>query len=204
MNEYICYKADKLLKLLGNAFRIINKEVEDNFSDWVTGDIDSEQVNKFYITNSDNIQKIEEWKSLWSEIDIYLKDGSKITLHSDTINSDDKNLLRISKNNFFSPSFERQSSYILANSKLNQWLLFNGVLQEQLDQITKKFQVYPTYVFEGVNEPLIENDKVCGYYGGRYLEISEDKIDKALADIKDIEMKFKIEAIIKSFKVKYK
>ena len=76
MNEYICYKADKLLKLLGNAFRIINEEVEDNFSDWVTGDIDSEQVNKFYITNSDNIQKIEEWKSLWSEIDIYLKDGS--------------------------------------------------------------------------------------------------------------------------------
>ena len=44
MNEYICYKADKLLKLLGNAFRIINEEVEDNFSDWVTGDIDSEQV----------------------------------------------------------------------------------------------------------------------------------------------------------------
>lgn len=202
MKEYICYKSDELLNLLGSAFRIINEEVEDSFSDWVTGDIDSEQIKNFYITNKDNIQKIEEWHSLWNEIDIYLKDGSEIKLHSDNINTDDKDLLRISENNFFSPSFERQSNYILANSELSQWLLYNGILQEQLDQITKKIQIYPTYVFKGVNEPLIKNGKVCGYYG-HYLKISEDKIDSALADIKDAEMRLKIEVIVKSFKEEY-
>lgn len=145
MKEYICYKADELLKLLGKGFKIINEKVEDSFSDWVTGDVESEQVNNFYITNKDNIERIEEWSSLWSETALYLKDGTKLALYSDNINSDDKNLLRINENNFFSPSFERQSEYILADSNLNQWLLYNGVSQDQLYQITKKFKLYPTY-----------------------------------------------------------
>jgi hypothetical protein len=35
---------------------------------------------------------------------------------------------------------------------------------------------------------------------GHPLKISEDKIDAALADIKDVEMRLKIETIVKSFK----
>lgn len=202
MKEYICYKVDELLKLLGNNFRIINEKVEDSFSDWCTSDVDSEQIEKFYVTNKDNIQKIEECNSLWEEVNIYFTDKTHLTLYSENINSDDTSFLRISSNNFFSPSFERQSNYILSDSKLNKWLLYNGVSQEQLDQIAKKFYLYPTYMFESVNEPLIKNGKVCGYYGN-YLKITEDKIDEAIEDIKDIEMRFKIEAIVKSFKYKY-
>lgn len=203
LKEYICYKADELLKLLGNNFRIISKEVKYSFSGWSSDYIDSGQVEKFYITNKDNIQKIEEWDSLWSEIDIYLKDGSKFTLNSDSVNVDDKNLLRIIKNNFFSPSFEIQRNCILSNSELDQWLLYNGILQEKLDQITEKFKIYQTYVFEDINELRIKNGKSCGCYCGQDLKISEDRVNKALEDIKDIEIRLKIEAIIKSFSKVY-
>lgn len=202
MKEYICYKVDKLLEFLGNNFRIINEKVESSFSDWCTSDIDSEQIEKFYLTNKNNIQGIKEWNGIWKEVDIYLTDKTRLTLHSENVNSDDTNLIRISENNFFSPSFERQSEYILSDSELNKWLLYNGVSQKQLNQITKKFCLYPTYVFKGINEPLIENGKVCGYYG-HPLKISEDKIDAALADIKDVEMRLKIETIVKSFKEIY-
>lgn len=202
MKEYICYQANELLKFLGNNFRIINEKVEYNFSDWCTGGVDSEHIEKFYITNKDNIKEIKEWDGLWKEIDIYFTAGKCLTLHSDNINSDDKSLHRISENNFLSPNFKLQGAYILSNSTLNKWLLYNKVSQEQLNCITKKFCLYPTYIFKGVDEPLIENGEVCGHYG-QYLKISEDKIDKALEDIKDIEMKLKIEAIVKSFKYEY-
>lgn len=202
MKEYICYQANELLKFLGNNFRIINEKVEDNFSDWCTGEVDSEHIEKFYITNKDNIKEIKEWNGLWKEIDIHFMDGKCLKLHSDNVNSDDKSLYRISKNNFFSPSFKQQGVYILSDSTLNKWLLYNKISQEQLNLITKKFCLYPTYIFKGVNEPFIENGKVCGYYG-QYMKISEDKIDKALDDIKDIEMKFKIEEIVKSFECEY-
>ena len=95
MKEYICYKVDKLLEFLGNNFRIINEKVEGSFSDWCTSDIDSEQIEKFYLTNKNNIQEIKEWNGLWKEVDIYLTDKTRLTLHSENVNSDDTNLIRI-------------------------------------------------------------------------------------------------------------
>lgn len=198
MKEYVCYKTDELLKYLGSSFKIINKKVEDIFSDWCTGNVDSEQVEKFYITNKDNIQKIKECNGLWKEVHIYLTDKTNITLYSDNVNSDDANLIRISENNFFSPSFKMQADYILSGSKLNKWLLYNGVSREQLNQITKKFCLYSTFIFKGVPEPLIKNGKIDGYYGSD-LKLSEEEIDKVLEYIKDVEMRYKFEAIIKSF-----
>lgn len=202
MKEYICYKADMLIKLLGNNFRIINEEIEDNFSDLVDGSVDSKKENRYYITNMNTIQKIKEWSSLWNEINIYLTDGNKLTLHSENVNSNDNNLIRISKNNFFSPSFERQSDYILANKDLDQWLFYNGITQKQLTQITKTFQIYGTYIFKGVGEPIIEKGNVYGYYCND-MKIPENEIDKAIETINDIEMRFKIKAIIESFAIKY-
>lgn len=203
MINYKCYKAKELLDLLGDNFRIINQKVQKNFSDCVTGNTDNEKTNKFYITNRNDIQEIEEWNGLWNEIVIRLSDNTKYKLHSNNVNSDDKNLMRIINNNFLSPSFQKQDEYILANGELDQWLLYNGVSQDSLDYITISFKIYPTYIYKNIYEPIIKGGKICGCYG-QEMEMTEDKIDMALSDIRDIDMRLKIERVLKSFESKYK
>lgn len=202
MIDYKCYRLKELLKLLGEDFHVINKESKYIFSDWCTGDEDFKYNDKFYITTQNNIKEIIEWSSLWTKIVVKCSDDTKLELHSNNINPDDDSLLRISKNNFISPAFERQDNYILANKELDEWLLFNGVSQSSLDDISVVFQLYPTYVFKGLYEPIIENGEYRGYYG-KDMKLSEDKIDKALSDIKDAEARIKFERIIKSFECKY-
>ena len=202
MVRYKCYKANELINLLGNDFHIIDEKVQDSFSDWVAGDINTEYVNKFYITNMNDIKEIVEWHGLWSELVVKLIDETELKLHSNDINSQDKSFLRIIENNFISPSFERQENYILVNKDLDKWLLFNGISQDSLDNITIVFELYPTYIYKDIHEPIIKDDKICGHYG-QFMELSEDKIDKALADIKDVEMRLKIERVMKSFPETY-
>lgn len=202
MINYKCYKANELIKLLGNNFRIVDEKVQDNFSDWCTGDVDTENVNKFYITNRDDIKKIVEWHGLWTEIVVELTDNTEVNLHSSNINSQDKSLIRIIENDFFSPSFKRQENYILANNDLDKWLSYNGIIQKQLEAISVDFSLYPTYIYKDIYEPIIKNGDICGYHC-QNMRLSEDKIDKALADIKDIEMRLKIEKILKSFERAY-
>lgn len=202
MIKYKCYKADELLTLLGNEFHIIDENVQDIFSDWGTGDVDTESSNKFYITNRNDIKQIDEWHSLWEEILVKLIDGTTLKLHSSNINAKDESLLRIVENNFMSPSFERQENYILANKDFDKWLVFNGVSQDLLDNITIVFELYPTYIYKDIYEPIIRNDTICGHYG-HCMELSEDRIDKAIMDIKDVEMRLKIESVMKSFTKTY-
>ena len=198
MINYKCYKADELIKLLGNNFHIIDEKVQDNFSDWCTGDVDTENVNKFYITNRYDIKEIIEWHGLWTVMVIKLIDNTEIKLHSSNINSQDKSLIRIVENELFSPSFKRQENYILANDNLDKWLSYNGITQKQLEAISVDFSLYPTYIYKDIYDPIIKNGEICGYHC-QDMRLSEDKIDKALADIKDIETRLKIDKILKSF-----
>ena len=77
-----------------------------------------------------------------------------------------------------------------------------GLSKEQTDKVSVSFEVYPMYIFEGIKEPIIRNEKICGCYGYD-MKISEDKIDKALSCIKDTEMRLKIQHILKSFHKRY-
>ena len=202
MINYKCYKADELIKLLGNNFHIIDENVQDNFSDWCTGDVDTENVNKFYITNRDDIKEIIEWHSLWTEIVIKLTDNTEIKLHASNVNSEGKSLIRIVENELFSPSFKRQENYILANDNLDKWLSYNGITQKQLEAISVDFSLCPTYIYKDIYNPIIKNGEICGYHC-QDMRLSENQIDKALADIKDIEMRLKIDKILKSFEKVY-
>lgn len=198
MISYRCYKVDSLLTLLGNGFFILNKTVQDNFSDWVTGGVDTEGVMKFYITNLTNIQEIEEWRSLWNSTIVNLTDGTKLKFHSSNINSGNESLLRINENNCISPSFTMQENCILASNDLDDWLMFNGISKDLLDSITVGFNLNPTYIYKDIPEPVIRNNKICGCYS-QSMKLTEDKIDTALSDIQDVEMRLKIESIVKSF-----
>lgn len=202
MINYKCYKSDELIKLLGNNFHIIDKYAQDNFSDWCTCNVDTENVNKFYITNRDDIKEIIEWHGLWTEIIIILIDNTEIKLHSSNINSKEKSLIRIVENELFSPSFKRQENYILTNDNLDKWLSYNGITQKQLETISVDFSLYPTYIYKDIYDPIIKNGEICGYYC-QDMRLTEGEIDKALADIKDIKMRLKIDKILKSFEKVY-
>ena len=202
MIKYKCYKVKELLELLGNDFRIINEKVEENWCDWCCGGNDVEKTNKFYLTKRNDIKEIVEWHGLWLDIVVKLLDETSLKLHSSNINSDDKTLLRINTNNFLSPAFKRQNDYILANKDLDEWLLYNGVTEEGLDAIVVEFCLYPTFVYKDIYEPIIRNEEITGSYCTS-MKIKENEIDKALKDIKDVQMRLKIERVLKSFEKKY-
>ncbi|MBR5508989.1 MAG: hypothetical protein IKV59_02940 [Lachnospiraceae bacterium] len=203
MVYYRCYKADSLLKMLGDSFHIVNKNVQHKLLDWVNRDVNVVDNANFYITNMDNIKEIVEYNGLWNEKLIKLTDGTELKLHSSNINSNDSEMLRIVNNTFFSPSFKRQENYILANKDLDSWLLFNGITEKQLEDASETFSLSPTFVYKDVYEPVIKNGQVCGSYH-HYLRLTEDEIDKALADIIDVEMRVKICMILKSFEKTYR
>ena len=192
MIVYRCYKEKELLDALGNEFRVINSKVQEEIDEDVMMD-----TNKFYITNKDNITEVAEYKGWWLTTVIHFDNGSKIKLNSDNINSDEKDRIRIRRNNFFSPPFKKQDGFILANEDLDIWLLFNGLTQEYLEKISTYFDLYLTYVYEGINAPIIKNGKICGGYSAP-LKLAENDIDAALADIRNIEMRLKIERVLKA------
>lgn len=202
MINYRCYKAKDLIRLLGNDFYIINKNAKIISSNWVVGDSSTNIDNNYYITNKKDIKEIIEWDEFWKEITIKLSDNTQFNLYPANINSKDKSLLRIVENNFFSPTFKFQDDYILSNKELDSWLLYNGVEKEELEKITTIFYLYPTYVYEDIYEPIIENDKIIGYYCDD-MKLSEKEIDMALEEITNVKTRLKIEKILKSFEKVY-
>lgn len=192
MIVYRCYKEKELLEALENKFQVIDSKVQEEIDEDVMA-----ETNKFYITNRNNISEVLEYSGWWLTTVVCFDDGTKIKLYSDNINSDEKDRIRIRRNNFFSPPFKKQDGYILANEELDIWLLFNGLTQEYLEKISVYFDLYPTYVYEGINAPIIKNGKICGGYSAP-LKLAENDIDAALADIQNIEMRLKIEKVLKA------
>lgn len=192
MITYRCYKEKELLDALGNEFRVINSKVQEEIDEDVMVD-----TNKFYITNKNNVTEVLEYSGWWLTTVVCFDDGTKIKLYSDNINSDEKDRIRIRRNNFFSPPFKKQDGFILANEDLDIWLEFNGVSRKYQEKISTYFNLYSTYVYEGINAPIIRDGKLCGGYSTP-LKIAENEIDAALADIKNDEMRIKFEHVLKA------
>ena len=95
---------------------------------------------------------------------------------------------KITKLIWVSSNQYKRGEHIQVTQDLADWLVYNEVTEEQLDSITD--------TFENIKHSVIENRKVRGYTTAN-LELSEDIIDNALNDIQDIEMRLKLEAIIK-------
>lgn len=197
MVKCLYYRENELIKLLKSDFKVICINSKYHYDDYSTTE------ENYYITNRNDIDTIDEWNGLWTAVNVKFTDGSKVELLSDNVNGNDKLLLRVTKNNFLSPAFRKRGEHIQVSQGLVDWLVYNEVTKEQLDSITDTFEMYPKYVFENIKHPVIEDGKVRGYTTAN-LELSEDIIDTALNDIQDIEMRLKLEAIIKSFKCIYK
>ena len=203
MRTYKYYDSEKLINLLGYDYKIIKLKILYSFSDWVSDGEDIEEKTKYFLTNKNNIKEIGEHEGLWTEIVVTFTDGEKAKLLSENINSQDRNALRIVENNFLSPAFLMEDNYIIVNEDLEKWLLYNNLTEKDFENISIYFNAYATYTYENIPKPIITDGKLSGYYHGDEFKLSEKDIDDALKDIQNVEMRCKIETILKSFKKRY-
>ena len=188
MKKCICYNIEGLLKLLpGFELKQIRTTHESEDDEWGN-------KGEYYLTNKDNILRVQNYHSLFTSKTVVFNDGSKCSLYSNNVNFSDKDVLRVSKNDFISPILAIGSDYIESTSDLEEWLNFNNVTDEMLETISSTFDVYSVITYHGVSTP-----SKCGDFWGysnEPLKLDDREIEYVLNSIEDELLRKKIECIL--------
>ena len=196
MKQNTCYDRKKLLELLPD-YDIVQILTIDESEDEV-----SEGFKSYIVKKSLEIEKIKSHHSFWTSVSVFLKNGESITLRSNNVNVDDGEMLRINNNNYISPSISIEEEYILSREPLKEWLTGQGITAEQLDTISKSFDVYEIIEYPGVPTPnyypSVEPFNLPAHWGysSENLKLDEREINKVLDGIEDIVLREKIKCIL--------
>lgn len=189
MREKICYNYEKLLNLIhGAEIKTISTLKEDEDSAYASMDK--------YIVFDTNIVSVICYYGLWTSKVIKFADGSKISMKSNNVNSDDKTIIRINNNKLISPKLNISDDYVEATKDLIEWLNNLGITNEQLDSISEKFEVFEIIEYTGVPTPSKFYGSWC--YSSEDLKLDEREIKTVLDGIEDEVLREKINCILRA------
>lgn len=197
MVQKICYRIDALLKLLP-GFNLEKIKLILSDEDFM----DSKQA--FFITNRSDISFVEKYYSLWTSQTVSFNDGTKLNFKSNNVNSHDESILRINKNHIISPVLIVSDNYVQATEELKEWLCYNNIFSEKLDEITDTFNVATEIEYLGVPTPT-KTSYGSWAYSSETLKLNDMEIEEALNGIEDELLRKKIECILyaRVFKRRY-
>lgn len=201
MRSFTCYKKDELLKFLKN-FEILHIKYTPSYADFLNPKPEHTELDGYYFTCRSDIKSIEEHKIFWEEMYVKFQDDSVISLYSKNINSDDDSLLRINRNTIISPRFDCEVNLIEASKDLDEWLIYNGISQEILDNISVEIYLKGYYEYEGVEDIRLHDGKITTY-PSENMKLSEDEVEKILYHIKDERLRLCVKQILEHPQLKY-
>lgn len=189
MKQKICYNKHELMNLIP-GFHIISVNFGEN-------DEDTGHLKKgFFFTNRNDISFIERYYSLWTSQNVHFLDGSVLNFKSANVNVDDNTILRINKNNIISPELNISDDFIESTTALREWLIFNGISEEQLVSISSEFTIYDEIEYLGIGTPIYYPQSNSFGISSEPLKMSELEIITVLNSIEDNLLRKKIEQIL--------
>ena len=194
MKTKIYYKKQELEKLLV-GYKIVHIPINNSSEDY-----DKSRAG-YYISNRDDIIKINLNHSLWTEMILIFKNGKRECLYGDNVNTSDVSIMRINYNNIISPEIQMNECFIKKTEELRNWLVDIAKVDiNKLCNIEVKFDIYDIIQYPGVGTPVfvggsLGNNKVIGI-SSETLKLSEFEIKEVLESIQDKLLREKINQIL--------
>ena len=189
MKKVICYNVDKIAEALPSSYKLRRIPCSIESEDWGKN---SESL--YFVHNS--VEKVTIWEGTFGDsMRIYLNNGESYSAHSDNVNVDDKEMLRINSNEFISPELKfGDDNHVEATDKLTKWLVARGISKKTLKSFIETYEIYDTITYYGVPTPSKHHG--CWGYSNADLELDEREIQTALNSIKDELLREKINCIL--------